>query len=253
MNEAEELTRVSIVIPTLNEERYLPSLLSSLTGIEHIDVIVVDGNSDDNTASVVVSHTDRFIKSENGSSLRLIRTSVRNIAHQRNLGARAARHPILFFLDADVHMPSRAVFLELRREFLARELIVANPKFIPHPLDNHRFVFWGYAIMQIMQRLLLIIGKPIFGGACLITYRSLFDDIGGFDESLLLSEDADFGRRASRRGKCGMLRSNVATSTRRMKKIRIREALALALAIPGLVRNGRVSNSMIAHYGFGNH
>ncbi len=241
---------VSIVIPTLNEERYLPFLLASLTQLGPVDVIVVDGNSSDDTVAVVSSYIDQFT---DGASLRLIQPQKRGISLQRNTGARAARHEIIFFLDADIVIPSREIFLDLVREFSERGLAMANPRFMPHPLDEHGPLFWGYGLLYATQRLLLFLGKPIFTGACIITRRAIFELVGGFDETLILSEDADLTRKVFRIGTCGILRSKVANSTRRLKKIGAREAFAYLVQFPKLYMTGRVPNKLVEHYGFGDH
>ncbi len=241
---------VSVVVPTLNEEQYLPHLLESLVGIENMDITVVDGNSTDQTTAVVSRYFDRF---SGTSSLRLIQTNDRSIAKQRNLGARASNHAILLFLDADVVIPSHSTYHDLLDLFLAREWSAMNPKYTSHPLDNHRFGFWGFEIIYLLQKVSIAIGKPFFTGACIFTHRDIFERIGGFDETLLLSEDMDFARRITPHRPCGVVPIKVATSTRRLKKITFRGSLSIAKALPGLVVHGRVSNNLVTHYGFGDH
>src|SRR5262245_48069869 len=102
---ARVLDPISIVIPTLNEERYLPRLLESLSrgGSRSLDVIVVDGRSEDGTCEVV----ERFRREvPSHLSLRLLSSPVRNVSAQRNQGAAVARHETLLFLDADVVVES---------------------------------------------------------------------------------------------------------------------------------------------------
>ena len=74
----------SIVIPSLNEEKYLPKLLEDLAAQTYSDfeVIVVDGNSKDET----VKRSLEFKKSL--LSLEVISSKERNVSHQRNLGAK---------------------------------------------------------------------------------------------------------------------------------------------------------------------
>ncbi len=217
MSDAYECPSVSVVIPTLNEERLLPYLLESLARIENIEVIVVDGNSHDNTASVIPRYADRFSGS---SSLRFIQSGLRCIAKQRNAGARASRHPILLFLDADVVMPSVDTYRKLLQTFLSCDYGAMNPKYMEHPQDDHIFGIRGaFAFAYLFQKLTIALGKPFFTGACIFTHREIFERVGGFDEGLLLSEDVDYARRVIQWKPCGVVPIHVATSTRRIKRV----------------------------------
>src|SRR4051812_18900158 len=83
-----ERIRVSVVIPTLNESARLAKLLPTLSWAE--DVIVVDGGSTDDTATVA----------RNGGA-RVLEVRGQTIGAQRNAGIVAARHQWILALDAD--------------------------------------------------------------------------------------------------------------------------------------------------------
>lgn len=91
----------SIVIPTLNEEKYLPHLLADLEQQTFTDfeVLVVDGNSED--ATVELGQT--FLKK---LPLVLLSCEERGVSNQRNLGAEKAQADWLIFMDADNRLPS---------------------------------------------------------------------------------------------------------------------------------------------------
>src|ERR1051325_4297835 len=91
----------SIVIPTLNEERYLPQLLLDLSRqtFRNFEVTVVDARSEDQTVSRARQFQNKFER------LRIVESDKRNVSHQRNLGARTARADWLIFLDADNRLP----------------------------------------------------------------------------------------------------------------------------------------------------
>jgi glycosyltransferase involved in cell wall biosynthesis len=86
----------SIVIPTLNEEVYLPKLLQDLTHQtqKSFEVIVVDGKSEDNTKEIALSFAKKL-------PLRFFSTPTRNVSFQRNYGSQKAKGEYLLFLDAD--------------------------------------------------------------------------------------------------------------------------------------------------------
>jgi len=91
----------TIVIPTLNEEKYLPLLLSDLAEqtFRDFEVIHVDGNSEDQT----VKKASEWRRKAN---LRTEKVKVRNVAFQRNLGSSKARGEWVIFMDADNRLPN---------------------------------------------------------------------------------------------------------------------------------------------------
>ncbi|MBP7768799.1 glycosyltransferase [Candidatus Woesebacteria bacterium] len=90
----------SIVIPTLNEEKYLPLLLKDLSkqSLSDFEVIVVDGTSEDAT----ISQAKKF---ETVFALTICETTTRNVSYQRNLGSKKARGSWIIFMDADNRLP----------------------------------------------------------------------------------------------------------------------------------------------------
>jgi glycosyltransferase involved in cell wall biosynthesis len=89
----------SVVIPTLNEEKFLPKLLRDLT--EQIwtdfEVVHVDGKSDDKTVAKAAEFKGRL-------DLQTIECEVRNVSVQRNMGGEAARGEWIIFFDADTQI-----------------------------------------------------------------------------------------------------------------------------------------------------
>lgn len=92
----------SIVIPTLNEEHFLPNLLRDLANQTYKDfeVCVVDAQSDDDTLGVAASFSDRL-------NIATITSKKRNVSAQRNMGAQQATGDIVIFFDADVRISAR--------------------------------------------------------------------------------------------------------------------------------------------------
>lgn len=90
----------TIVIPTLNEEKYLPFLLEDLTNqsFKDFEVINVDGNSDDNT----IKNASKFNKK---LSIKSYITKTRNVSHQRNMGIEKSKGAWIIFMDADNRLP----------------------------------------------------------------------------------------------------------------------------------------------------
>ncbi|MCC6563390.1 glycosyltransferase [Candidatus Uhrbacteria bacterium] len=204
----------SIVIPALNEEKYLPILLRSIaeTGIDGLDVIVVDGKSDDRTQDVVRTfaeeHRERF-------STRVLECEKRNVATQRNLGASNATYETVVFLDADTHIPNRETLQALVDGFYAEQCAAASCRFRPikrHPLA--RLYYWTlYRFHKFQER-----RRPYAMGAFIITKKEVFDRVGGFDETIRVNEDAYFVEQASKHGPFRIFPQHINVSTRRFDK-----------------------------------
>ncbi|VVB66198.1 Glycosyltransferase AglE [Candidatus Gugararchaeum adminiculabundum] len=90
-------TKVSVIVPALNEEKYLAPCLRSIVGqrtsLEY-EIIVVDSGSKDRTEEVARKYADLFIN-----------TKKRGIALARNTGANNAKGQLFVFVDADTKIP----------------------------------------------------------------------------------------------------------------------------------------------------
>jgi cellulose synthase/poly-beta-1,6-N-acetylglucosamine synthase-like glycosyltransferase len=91
----------SIVIPTLNEEKYLPLLLKDLSKqtFQNFEVIHIDGNSEDKT----IESTKDFKKQ---IDLKSFVVKKRNVSFQRNFGGKKAQGEWIIFMDADNRLPT---------------------------------------------------------------------------------------------------------------------------------------------------
>ena len=84
----------SIIIPTLNEEKYIGGILKDLSvqSYKDFEVIVVDSSINNHTVNIAESFNVKILKSSRGTSV------------QRNLGARIAQGKYLIFIDADIRL-----------------------------------------------------------------------------------------------------------------------------------------------------
>ena len=101
------MEKVSIIIITLNEEKYLPRLLDSLKQQTYKDfeIIVSDSNSNDKTVEIAKEYSKNFKE----FSIKKLGIA-KGPAYGRNQGAKLAKYENLLFLDADTILPSN--FLE---------------------------------------------------------------------------------------------------------------------------------------------
>jgi glycosyltransferase involved in cell wall biosynthesis len=195
---------LTVIIPTLNEIAYLPRLLDALDVQTRLpdEVIVADAGSTDGTADLAQSR-----------GAQVVRGGMPAVG--RNAGVRAARGDLLLFLDADVLPPPDFIALVLE-EFERKEYDVATcflAALDENPLD--RMICVGTNLyFRIIQPV-----SPHAPGFCILSKRIVHEKMGGFDESLALSEDIDYARRAKRYGKFGMLtNTRIPVSMRRVEK-----------------------------------
>ncbi len=173
----------SIVIPTLNEEKYLPLLLKDLAHQTFLDfeVIVVDGGSQDKTLSKSESYKTKI-------SLEWIVSPKPSVSHQRNLGAKIAQAKWLIFMDADNRIP--AFFLQGVKYQLEKH---PQTDLFSCWVDGEAYSLSDRPMMELANITMDLYAKvkPVVAGALIGVKKSVFKKVQ-FDETLTLSEDHDF-------------------------------------------------------------
>jgi len=197
---------LSIIIPTLNEENYLPRLLECLRkqreGGGDFEVIAADAGSQDRTREIAEAFGCRVVKG--GLP-----------AKGRNEGAKTAKGDLLLFLDADVILPEDFLYLAIK-EFKKRNLDIAAFSLIPlSKKKSHKFLFnffYNYPLKVLED-------KWSHGAMGILAKKWIHQKIGGFDEGIKIAEDHHYVQRASRIGKFGMIKSSkIFISLRRIRK-----------------------------------
>ncbi|MBW3017482.1 glycosyltransferase [Candidatus Woesearchaeota archaeon] len=199
---------ISIIIPTLNEEKYIARLLGSLKQQTYKDyeVIVVDGNSDDNTKKIVKSF--RFP--------RLINSRIRNVSYQRNLGAGKAVSNRLLFLDADGFL--KKDFLEKAIDEIAKKDLTVTGCYL-YPDSKSTFYKLVYFVFRKWVWFQNMTPTPAINGSCLFTTKKMHRKLNGFDIKMQFVEDYDYARRASKFCRIKLLRNaKLYTSVRRFER-----------------------------------
>jgi len=178
---------LSIIVPTLNEEDFLPRLLASIERQDFADreVIVADNDSRDRTRAIARSHGARVVTG--GTP-----------AVGRNRGAAVARGDCLMFLDADVVLPDG--FLTRIMHRFDREFVDICVPWI-RPIDGTAAIYRTiYQLANTFYKLMEVL-QPQGLGVCILVTRRLHERIGGFDSSKRVSEDYDYINRASEIGR----------------------------------------------------
>ncbi len=183
---------LSVIIPALNEEKYLPRLLKDLANQSEKDfeVIVVDGNSEDQTAEKAVAFQTKY-------PLQIIITKKRKVAYQRNLGAQKAKGKYLIFLDSDMRV--RSSFIKKLKNYGQKsKYLLLLPIHIPEKSPYHDKVLFNVAGFFVEMSHLT--DKPFSYGPGAMIYREFFNFIGGYDTSLFVSEDHEIIQRIRKSG-----------------------------------------------------
>jgi len=205
---------VSVVIPTYCEEETIEGCLRSVENQRferrEIEIIVVDSNSPDDTKAIAEKYADKVINLKD-----------RGVGKARNAGAKIAESETLLFLDADTFLESN--FIAEMHQTLADPRIVCVSGILAglerlDTMDN-LFVLSHYGFMNEVATITAYLGFPLFPAVCCACRKSVFEEVGGFDEDLAVAEDLAFSLRIGRVGKCLVNKKAKAyTSVRRIKK-----------------------------------
>lgn len=183
-------TFFSIIIPTLNEEKYLPKLLKDLSvqTFSNFEVIVVDGNSIDNTVKIAKSFSQKL-------NISIITSPKRHVCTQRNLGAKHAKSKLLVFSDADNRLPK--YFLQgLKYRWEASKADIITP-YIEPDIKNAQNNAIAKAFNLFLEAQKSIKTKALLEALVLFNSKS-FHKIGGFNDKIDYAEGIDIMRKAEK-------------------------------------------------------
>lgn len=191
--------KVSVVIPTWNEEAILEESLLSLKSQEgEFEIVVADGGSQDRTREIAARHA-RCVIAPKGRGV------------QMNAGAGASKGEVLLFLHADCRLAPGAI--EEAWQILDQPEIKAGcfPQRIQSRAPVYRLVEWAASFRS--RRLGIV-----YGDSALFLRRETFDRCGGFPP-VPLFEDFGISQRLKKLpGKIALAKSRVQVSPRRWKK-----------------------------------
>ena len=197
--------KISIIIPTYNEEEYLPKLLESIKmqGFTDYEIIVADADSNDNT---------REIAKEYGCIV--VDGGLPGIG--RNNGAKVAQGELLLFLDSDLEL-TEDYLKNVIEEFEEEDLGIAITQMTPLSEKKrdkylHELANWFMIAVENI--------KP-HGAGCygIISKKELHDECNGFDEDLTFGEDTDYIERLAEISQFKVLRhAKIGVSTRRLEE-----------------------------------
>lgn len=238
---------LAIIIPTLNEEKFIGRLLDSIyfQSVHPKEVCIVDAQSEDHTLDEV------RIRQKKLPQLKYYRIPKFSIARQRNLGVKKTKSSRILFLDADTALIDPDT---LEKYFNEAEKKKANLAVAEnYPLSSH----WKDKAYFQAANLGTRVGKfvlPAAVGINLYCKRSVFEKLGGFDESIKVGEDIDLVQRFAKSGVLYEIleEPKIYTSVRRLRK---EGRIRLVLMMINSFINGHIfgyrKNPIAKEYEFG--
>lgn len=196
---------LSLIIPTYNEEEYLPVLLESIKQQDFSDyeIIVADADSKDNTVKIAEEYG--CIVVEGGMP-----------AVGRNNGAKVAKGDYLLFLDSDLKLTEdylAKVIYEFKMERLG--IAITQMKPLSKKTEDKLLHDLANLFMISVEKI-----KP-HGAGCygIIAKRELHERCGGFNEELTFGEDTEYIERLAKKERFKVLRNaKIGVSTRRLEE-----------------------------------
>ncbi|MFL5241181.1 MAG: TIGR04283 family arsenosugar biosynthesis glycosyltransferase [Gemmataceae bacterium] len=190
--------KISVIIPTLNEESCLSHTLESLRVQRPHEIIVVDGGSTDATCKVATALADQVLQGPRGRAI------------QMNLGAAIASGDALLFLHADCFLEAGAL-PEMRR-CLKRRGVAAGCFRMAVQASGLL-----YRSIDACASLRVRLTGLVYGDQGLFLKRDVFSALGCFPDVPLM-EDVFFSKKLRRYGRILVAKTRVLVSPRRWQQ-----------------------------------
>ena len=197
------MSKISIIIPTINEANNLPLLLSDLSLIhKEGEIIIVDSGSEDKTIDVANIYGAKVYKSHE-----------RNRGLQLDIGAKNSKGAWLIFLHADTRL-THDWFRRIKQVINGDKNYIYDFKF----KINHKGII--YRLLEIFVNLRSKYLKQPYGDQGLIIHRSTYFKHKGF-RKIALMEDIDFLKRFNNKTDLKQLNLPIFISSRKWEKTNI--------------------------------
>jgi len=173
---------ISVIVTVLNEEKNIRDLMVSLLSQEQpFEIIVVDSMSSDRTPEILEEYSEKydFVKYYRKKTTR---------GGGRNFGASKANYDYLAFIDGDA-IAGESWLKNLRNLTEEYDLVAGksvNTGNMKYSIERLSLYYNGFEVTLPSSNLLYS--------------KSLFQSIGGFDESFVTAEDIDLNIRAVKSG-----------------------------------------------------
>ena len=197
------MSKISIIIPTINEANNLPLLLSDLSVIQKEgEIIIVDCGSEDKTIDIANIYGAKVYKSKE-----------KNRGLQLDIGAKNSRGDWLIFFHADTRL-THDWFKKINSVFKGEKNYIYYFKF----KINHKKII--YRVLEILVNIRSKFFKQPYGDQGLIIHRTTYFKNNGF-RKIPLMEDVDFLRRLNKKKDLKQLNLPIFISSRKWERTNI--------------------------------
>jgi glycosyltransferase involved in cell wall biosynthesis len=187
---------ISVIIPVYNQAHYIARCLESVRSQDYpqknIEIIVVDDGSVDDSIKVAEKYSVKILRQNHGGP-----------GMARNRGVAEASSELIAFIDAD-DVPERN-WLRTLVQYMEQNPEIAGIGCAHSLLNNHRDFFriaWLDSQLKYTRSCQPEnIDSSGLGASGSIFRKSVLDQLGGFDTSLIAAEDMDLSNRISASGK----------------------------------------------------
>ena len=185
------MVELSIVIPTYNEEKYLPHLLKAIKKqtFKDYEIIVSDNHSKDKTRVIAKQFGCKIV--DGGLP-----------GKARNNGAKVAKGKYIFFLDADVVFGPTYIE-QMLKKLKEKKCVVATSWSFCFSREYLFASFFIFVFMNLSNFFIWIsqIINPMAYGFSILVEKKYHEMVDGFNESIVFAEDVDYIRRVGKEGK----------------------------------------------------
>lgn len=197
--------KISVIIPTLNEEKYIDTTLFHIKKQNPYEIIIGDSHSNDKTVRIAKKYGAKIVYAPKGSA-----------SLGRNAGAKIAKGDVLLFLDADTIAYPNLIDV-IKEDFKNRHVVGWTCKFFAFSPKwrEHALVVATSNLIEFLVKHV----KPHAAGLAMAIRKSAFERVNGFDGSMKVVDDHDMAVRVAKYGKFKFSdKTCVFTSTRRLQR-----------------------------------
>ena len=220
-NDTTEIVPVAIIIPCYNHAMYIGQTIEGVLGqtVKPAEIIVIDDGSTDNTPEVCGRYKQiRYMRKENGG-----------VSSARNLGFRESTAEYVTFHDSDDLLHPKALELMWRavnatgseakavfgRSVVFQDTLVwpedpVRPDTLPESVVPHVEKEISPEIVELGRTLLgQLVRRSIIPQSASIVLRSVYDEVGLWDERFLYHQDREIWLRIASVCKIGFVNREI--------------------------------------------